>query len=246
MIRSQHLPIIKSLPVFFVIYGNIYIYIYSGREFGTASIEIHLKSCKKKWKDIEIQKPKGERRKIPEEPTNFASLVKGGGALTEEEREKLNSEAFQEYNTKALISCPHCNRTFLPDSLKIHLRSCGIDSKRQGGVWTPGGKNKTRKSPNRMRATDGFGTGIKRANTHKEGGNTLFRQGTAGKGLNRLEEPKLEKSASAAKIPRRPKMVVCYIWYIIYIYIYIYSGREFSVHSVEIHVKSCKKKVDYM
>jgi len=28
-----------------------------GREFGTASLPIHLKSCKKKWEDNEAQKP---------------------------------------------------------------------------------------------------------------------------------------------------------------------------------------------
>jgi len=35
----------------FVIYGKINNFWdpYSGREFGTASLEIHLKTCKKKW-----------------------------------------------------------------------------------------------------------------------------------------------------------------------------------------------------
>jgi hypothetical protein len=29
-----------------------------------------------------------------------------------------------EVDTKALESCPHCSRTFLPERLKIHLKSC--------------------------------------------------------------------------------------------------------------------------
>lgn len=42
--------------------------IYSGREFGTTSIEIHLKSCKKKWEIEENKKPPKERRPLPEPP----------------------------------------------------------------------------------------------------------------------------------------------------------------------------------
>ena len=36
-----------------------------GREYGTTSIEIHLKACKKKWEIQEEQKPKRERRPVP-------------------------------------------------------------------------------------------------------------------------------------------------------------------------------------
>jgi hypothetical protein len=38
--------------------------------------------------------------------------------------EKYNNEAYNQYNTKSLEACPNCSRTFLPDSLKIHMRSC--------------------------------------------------------------------------------------------------------------------------
>lgn len=48
-----------------------------GREYGTASIDIHLKSCKKKWEIQEEQKPRRERRPCPEEPPSFAA-IKGG------------------------------------------------------------------------------------------------------------------------------------------------------------------------
>ena len=39
-----------------------------GREYGSTSIEIHLKACKKKWETQEEQKPKRERRPLPPEP----------------------------------------------------------------------------------------------------------------------------------------------------------------------------------
>ena len=37
---------------------------------------------------------------------------------------QYNEDAYDNFNTKALESCHNCGRTFLPDSLKIHLRSC--------------------------------------------------------------------------------------------------------------------------
>jgi hypothetical protein len=50
---------------------------FSGREYGTASLEIHLKSCKKKWEIEEEKKPIKERRPIPEPPKNFEEVVIG-------------------------------------------------------------------------------------------------------------------------------------------------------------------------
>lgn len=39
-----------------------------GREFGTASLQIHLKACAKKWEAQENLKPKNERRPLPQPP----------------------------------------------------------------------------------------------------------------------------------------------------------------------------------
>ena len=38
--------------------------------------------------------------------------------------DKYNDEAFKNYNEKALVPCQNCGRTFLPDRLTVHLRSC--------------------------------------------------------------------------------------------------------------------------
>ena len=63
---------LKSQRLLCVIFGKIellwWFIIYSGREFGTTSIEIHLKSCKKKWEIEEGKKPPKERRPLPEPP----------------------------------------------------------------------------------------------------------------------------------------------------------------------------------
>jgi hypothetical protein len=92
-----------------------------GREYGTLSLEIHLKTCKKKWDQEEAKKPAKERRPVPEAPENFHQIGSDNrnGAV-----DSYNEEAFKNYNEKALVPCPNCARTFLPDSLNIHLKSC--------------------------------------------------------------------------------------------------------------------------
>ena len=39
-----------------------------GREFGTKSLSIHIKTCIKKWEDEESKKPKIQRRPVPQPP----------------------------------------------------------------------------------------------------------------------------------------------------------------------------------
>jgi hypothetical protein len=50
-------------------------------------------------------------------------VIKGGGnnAAT---MDAYNVEAYNEYNEKALDRCEGCGRTFLPDRLIVHMRSC--------------------------------------------------------------------------------------------------------------------------
>lgn len=38
--------------------------------------------------------------------------------------ESYNANAMEDFNDKVLEPCPNCGRTFLPDRLAIHLRSC--------------------------------------------------------------------------------------------------------------------------
>jgi len=38
--------------------------------------------------------------------------------------EAYNDAAYKEYNEKALVPCDLCGRTFLPDSLKRHAKTC--------------------------------------------------------------------------------------------------------------------------
>jgi hypothetical protein len=36
-----------------------------------------------------------------------------------------NAASWEQFQTDTLVPCPHCGRTFLPDRLPVHLRSCG-------------------------------------------------------------------------------------------------------------------------
>ena len=101
-----------------------------GREYGTTSLEIHLKSCKQKWELVEAQKPKHERRPLPQPPKDLDDII--AGKVDRQEMDNYNDAAFKNYNEKALVPCPNCARTFLPESLEVHLRSCNKKFGRAG------------------------------------------------------------------------------------------------------------------
>lgn len=46
-----------------------------GRGYGTASLGIHLKTCKRMFLKAQENKPKRERRKLPPEPPGLAELL---------------------------------------------------------------------------------------------------------------------------------------------------------------------------
>jgi zinc-finger of a C2HC-type len=93
-----------------------------GRQFGTASLEIHIKSCQQKWEAEQLQKPLNKRKPLPKPPSDIKEMVitakKNSNAI-----DAFNSMAFDTYN-KALEQCPNCPRTFNPDSLLKHLKVC--------------------------------------------------------------------------------------------------------------------------
>lgn len=48
----------------------------------------------------------------------------GGGVPSAAELDAMNALATAAFNTEALDTCEHCGRTFLPEKLKIHNKSC--------------------------------------------------------------------------------------------------------------------------
>ena len=61
----------KGSPLKTIIKPKTVVCYICGREFGTTSIEIHLKSCIQKWEIDESKKPPKERRPVPEPPKHF-------------------------------------------------------------------------------------------------------------------------------------------------------------------------------
>jgi hypothetical protein len=48
-----------------------------GREYGTKSLEIHLKTCKKKWDIEQEKKPAHQRKPCPGPPKDFEKAMSG-------------------------------------------------------------------------------------------------------------------------------------------------------------------------
>ena len=92
-----------------------------GREFGTASLAIHVKECKKRY-EREHGKPAPEAPDIP---------GLGGGGGTEDRVIMPSAKDWEAYNEQAWASaqaqlspCELCGRTFQSDRLPVHMRGC--------------------------------------------------------------------------------------------------------------------------
>jgi hypothetical protein len=104
-----------------------------GRLFGTASISIHMKACTARFLEEESKKPKAQRRALPQFIEGGSGVGGGGGlpsyaSMTPEELDARNDAAMKNFNDAVLQKCANCGRTFLPDRLAIHHRSCTPDN----------------------------------------------------------------------------------------------------------------------
>ena len=68
------------------------------------------------------------------------------GKVSTEKMSEYNDDAFKNYNEKALVPCPNCARTFLPDRLEVHLRSCNKAHGISGGGKAESSKEEETKS----------------------------------------------------------------------------------------------------
>lgn len=103
-----------------------------GREFGTKSISIHEPQCLKKWEMENSRLPKQLRRPPPVKPEILPSLT--GYSSPDGDLERRNQLAF-ESSKKQLVPCHNCGRTFLPERLQVHLRSCKSSPGTMPGVY---------------------------------------------------------------------------------------------------------------
>ncbi|XP_064451882.1 zinc finger protein 474 isoform X2 [Mirounga angustirostris] len=87
-----------------------------GREFGSQSIAIHEPQCLEKWRVENSKLPKHLRRPEPSKPQPLG----GSGSYN---LQAVNEAALQSSRSQ-LLPCESCGRTFLPDRLPVHQRSC--------------------------------------------------------------------------------------------------------------------------
>lgn len=90
-----------------------------GREFGSSSVTIHEPQCLKKWQAENANLPKGQRRKPPTRPEMLPSVGNGNN----NDLERFNEAAYKSAQGQ-LLPCENCGRTFQPDRLPVHQRSC--------------------------------------------------------------------------------------------------------------------------
>lgn len=80
-----------------------------GRQFGSASLPIHQRQCRQLWEDREaLKRKKSERRPLPTPPPEMSEPLPTDreGILA------FNNAMFKFWESRSLISCPYCARTF--------------------------------------------------------------------------------------------------------------------------------------
>lgn len=102
-----------------------------GREFGSQSLAIHEPQCLEKWRIENSKLPKHQRRPEPSKPQPL------GGGSGSDILQAMNEAAFQSSQAQ-LLPCESCGRTFLPDRLLVHQRSC---KPKGGGPREPNSNN---------------------------------------------------------------------------------------------------------
>lgn len=108
---------------------------------GLHSFDIHLKQCKELWIAREAQKDPRERKPLPPDPFEAGGCADRTN-LTPEQLQAINDKSSQQYNSVSLSQCQWCGRTFLPEKLVVHNRSCTQETpaKRIGGGGAADGR----------------------------------------------------------------------------------------------------------
>jgi ribosomal protein L32 len=225
-----------------------------GREFGSKSISIHEPQCMKKWHAENDRLPKNQRRPAPVKPDILPSLT--GGA---NDAQRFNELAWQAAQSN-LVECSNCGRTFQPDRLPVHQRSCKpgkvLTPLKKGGAKEndPGVANREatsildqpkvlKKTINPDLAGNSSTPAGKGGVTPRGGGNNINTPRDTGKLPQRTHRPAPgvqkegtftapeQKGSPPKAAPPAPRFVLCYI-----------CGRQFGSKSIDIHEPQCLEK----
>jgi protein-arginine kinase activator protein McsA len=94
------------------------------------SFEIHITQCRDLFEKRENTKPPKERRKCPSDPTAGQSFgnSSSGMSMSRKELDSLNAASQQVWTAESLSKCRYCGRSFLPEKIGIHNKSCTADN----------------------------------------------------------------------------------------------------------------------
>ena len=83
-----------------------------GRQFGSASLAIHVRQCRQLWEDQEaLKQRKRDRRRVPTPPPELDDPLP-----TERDAiDAFNAKMLDIYEKRSMMACPHCGRTFMCD-----------------------------------------------------------------------------------------------------------------------------------
>ncbi|XP_045216283.2 zinc finger protein 474-like [Mercenaria mercenaria] len=207
-----------------------------GREFGSSSVSIHEPQCLKKWRAENDKLPKTQRRKTPTRPEILPSVGNGDNS----DIERFNEAAWKSAQGQ-LLACENCGRTFNPDRLPIHQRSCKPGKQNQSAVKSqaenddPEFRPKTATVVNPKVINKGNAVPLEKQTTRKEersdSNQSVERENSANQTASASQQVKKTKDQSKMKPPPGPKFVLCYI-----------CGRKFGEASVAIHEPQCLEK----
>ncbi|KAH0949479.1 hypothetical protein HN011_005313 [Eciton burchellii] len=92
-----------------------------GRDFGTSSITIHEPQCLKKWRAENDKLSPARRRKEPQKPEVVYTQDPQGNMVVDQ---TATAEANWMSHLNQLVPCKYCGRTFNPDRVNVHEKSC--------------------------------------------------------------------------------------------------------------------------
>jgi len=125
-----------------------------GRQYMVHSFPIHEKQCIKLFEDREAQKPKKQRKPVPQDPITLLksqaqarghlkhldgevlgqqqalhvldshSSSSTGGMELDFSLDAINAASQTSYSSATLSKCKNCDRTFLPEKLVMHNKMC--------------------------------------------------------------------------------------------------------------------------
>lgn len=203
-----------------------------GREFGSKSISIHEPKCIEKWHVANDLLPKAQRRQPPQKP----QMLPGVGTAS---RDQWNEVAWKSAQGN-LAPCNNCGRTFNPDRLEVHQRSCkpgnplkplanrnsnDVERQRTQTLGQQKGENRGNQIDVTMRPVASMNRGATPSDSGSDSLSANKRPPSDG------NQGPVAKTVRGPNGPRRPQLVVCYI-----------CGREFTGASLPIHEPQCLEK----